>query len=259
MPPNKILAIIPARGGSKGVPRKNIYPLAGKPLIAWTIETALACSWLDRIIVSTDDLEIAAIAQGCGAEVPFLRPPELARDDTLDLPVYEHALIWLANHQNWQPDIVVWLRPTSPLRQPSDIIGAIELLVETRADWARSVTPAKHPPQWAKQLASENRLVALFDEIDAEKYNVRRQALPQAYIPNGAVDVAWPKTILEKKLLYRGDVRAYVMPPERSVDLDAELDFMFAELLLQKAGYYDHIPSDWQPNRRAAAPLLYHC
>jgi len=255
---HKVIAIIPARGGSKGVPRKNIRNLAGKPPIAWTIATARQCSQLDRVLVSTDDVEIAAIAQTFGAEVPFLRPEELARDDTSDLPVYEHALTWLAVNGGSYPDIVAWLRPTSPLRHVADIQAAMELLVATQADWVRSVVLPKHPPYWAKRLDGD-RLVGLVDNWDDEKYNCRRQALPKAYIPNGAVDVTWSKTIIEKKLLYLGDVRGYVMPAERSIDLDSELDFIMAELLLQREGHFERLPSDWQPARRAAAAVFYHC
>jgi CMP-N,N'-diacetyllegionaminic acid synthase len=228
----EIIAIIPSRGGSKGVPRKNIRQLAGKPLIAWTIETAKACSSLRRVIVSTDDLEIAEIAQRYGAEVPFIRPAELARDDTPDLPVYQHALSCLAEHNDYRPDIVVWLRPTAPLRTVQDIEAAIQLLIETGADCVRSVCLVKHHPYWMKRLEGD-RLVSLVNGADESKY-YRRQLLPPVYRLNGAVDVAWRETVVEKNLLYGGNMRGYVMPAERSIDLDSELDFAVAGLLLQR-------------------------
>lgn len=131
---NNIIAIIPARGGSKGIPRKNIRLLHGKPLIAWTIETALSTSCLKRVIVSTDDEEIAEVAEKYGAEVPFLRPKKYAQDDTTDMPVYEHTLHWLEENERYIPDIVVWLRPTAPLRTSEDIKNAVNIL---RRLWSR--------------------------------------------------------------------------------------------------------------------------
>ena len=227
-----ILSIIPSRGSSKGVPRKNIRPLAGKPVIAWTIETAFACHSLDRIIVSTDDKEIAEIARQYGAEVPFIRSNELAQDDTPDLPVYQHALSWLAEHEGYRPDIVVWLRPTAPLRTVQDVEAAIHLLIDTGADGVRSVCPAEHHPYWMKKLNGD-RLVPFMEGIDLTRY-YQRQLLPPAYCLNGAVDVTWYTTVMDKGLLYSGDVRGYVMPVDRSIDLDSELDFAIAELLLQR-------------------------
>jgi len=227
-----VVGVIPARGGSKGIHRKNIQLLAGKPLVAWTIETALACPSLDRAIVSTDDEEIARIAQHYGAEVPFLRPTKLAQDDTPDLPVYQHALSWLAKQERYRPDIVVWLRPTAPLRTVQDVEAAIQLLIDSGADCVRSVCPAEHHPYWMKRLDG-NRLVPFVNGIDESKY-YRRQLLPPVYRLNGAVDVTWYRTVMEKGVLYSGDVRGYVMPVERSIDLDSELDFAIADLLLQR-------------------------
>lgn len=227
----QILSMIPARGSSKSVPRKNIRSLAGKPLIVWTIETALACPNLDRVIVSTDDEEIAQIASDHGAEVPFLRPAELAQDDTPDLPVYQHALSWLAEHEGYCPDVIVWLRPTVPLRAVEDVECAIEMLIRTGADCVRSICLTEHHPYWMKRLDGD-RLVPFVDEIDESKY-YRRQLLPPVYRLNGAVDVTWCKAVMGKGLLYGGDVRGYVMPVERSIDLDSELDFALAELLLR--------------------------
>lgn len=229
-----ILAIIPARGGSKGVPRKNIRELAGKPLIAWTIETVKATPCIDRLIVSTDDLEIAEIAEQYGASVPFLRPIELAQDDTLDLPVYQHVLTMLQEREGFSPDIVVWLRPTAPLRVREDIEASIEKLIQTKADWVRSVCTVEHHPYWAF-LMEGDRLKPLVEGIDIKKY-YRRQLLPPAYQLNGAVEVCWRATIEDKGLLYIGNVVAYVMPLERSVDMDRELDFCLAETIIKRRG-----------------------
>lgn len=227
----KILAIIPARGGSKGVPKKNIKKLAGKPLICWTIEAALQTTILNRVIVSTDDEEIAEIATEYGADVPFLRPSSLAQDDTTDMPVYLHALQWLEKNQVFKPDIIVWLRPTAPLRINSDIKYAVEKLIGTKADWVRSVSVIEHHPYWMFSVEGD-KLLPFIEEIDISKY-LQRQLLPPAYRVNGAVDVAWRETLVEKKLLYSGDVRAYIMPPERSVDIDTELDFVVAEAMMK--------------------------
>jgi CMP-N-acetylneuraminic acid synthetase len=215
------LGLIPARGGSKGVPRKNLRELGSKPLIAWTIEAARAAS-LDRVVVTTDDEEIAEVARACGAEVPFLRPAELGADDTPDLPVYRHALAELGG----APQVVAWLRPTVPLRTAADVDAAVALLEETAADTVRSVTRADHSPYWMGRVEGD-RFVPLFEEVFD-----RRQLLPEVYRLNGAVDVVRCASVGD--VLFGGDVRAYVMPPERSVDIDSDLDFAFAEALVAR-------------------------
>jgi CMP-N,N'-diacetyllegionaminic acid synthase len=217
-----VLGLIPARGGSKSVPRKNVRELAGKPVLAWTVEAALASSVLDRIVVSTDDAEIADVARSCGAEVPFERPAELAADETPDLPVYRHALSAL----DGDFDAVAWLRPTAPLRAADDIAAALALLAETGADCVRSVCETEHSPYWMGRLDG-GRLVPLLGAVPP-----RRQLLPAVYRLNGAVDVVRCASVGDE--LFAGDVRAYVMPRERSVDLDTELDFLLAEALLRR-------------------------
>jgi CMP-N-acetylneuraminic acid synthetase len=217
----RTLGLIPARGGSKSVPRKNVRELAGKPVLAWTVETALACAALERVIVSTDDEEIAAVARACGAEV-LARPAELARDETPDLPVYRHALDELGDSY----DAVAWLRPTAPLRAAEDVDAAVRLLEETGADAVRSVCEAEHSPYWMGRLDGD-RLVPLLGEVPE-----RRQLLPPVYRLNGAVDVVRCSSVGDE--LFGGDVRAYVMPRERSIDLDTELDFLLAEALLRR-------------------------
>ena len=226
------LGLIPARGGSKGVPGKNVRALAGRPLVAWTIETARACARIDRLVVSTDDERIAEVCRRSGAEVPFLRPAELAADDTPDRPVYDHAVDWLAGSDGYRPDAVVWLRPTAPLREPGDIDRALDLLVETGCDTVRSVCRAEHHPYWMRTLDGD-RLRPLLDAADDAVFH-RRQLLPAVYRLNGAVDVVRCSSAAERGELFAGDVRGYVMPPERSVDLDTELDFALAELLAER-------------------------
>jgi CMP-N-acetylneuraminic acid synthetase len=228
-----VIAIIPARGGSKGVPRKNIRLLGDKPLIAWTIETSLRSKILDRVIVSTDDHDIAELSVKVGAEIPFLRPSELAQDDTPDLPVYLHVLDYLAKQENYHPDVVVWLRPTSPLRLAEDVENTVNILISNeQLDCVRSVCLAEHHPYWMKKL-EDNCLIPFLHEIDENKF-YRRQLLPPVYRLNGAVDVSWCKNVIEKKQLYAGKMAGYIMPPERSVDLDSELDFALAEVLLNR-------------------------
>ena len=214
------------------MPRKNLALLAGKPLIAWTIEKSLRCQCVDRVIVSTEDAEIADISRECGADVPFMRPTELSRDNTPDLPVCRHALEWIAEHENYHPDIIAWLRPTCPLRRVEDIQSAVEKLIETKADCVRSVSCVKHHPYWMKRL-QEDRLLPFMEDKDEKEY-YRRQLLPPLYYLNGAVDVVWVENVLKEELLFTGDVRAYVMPPEFSEDIDTEFDFVIVEAILER-------------------------
>ena len=228
----RCFGLIPARGGSKTVPRKNIGPLAGKPLIAWTIETALASPSLDRVVVSTDDINIATVARSYGAQVPFIRPAALAGDTVLDLPVYQHAYHWFRDEEKDPPDMVVWLRPTAPLRLVEDIEAVMMLLVDSGADSVRSVCPVDHHPYWMKRLDGK-RLVPFDPAIDIQDYP-RRQLLPPAYRLNGAVDALLCSRAPSEGMLFCGDMRGYVMPVERSIDVDTELDFMLLESILQQ-------------------------
>jgi CMP-N,N'-diacetyllegionaminic acid synthase len=228
--PMKIMGLIPARSGSKGVPRKNIRLLAGKPLITWTIEQALASRCLDRVIVSTDSCEIADIAKGYGAEIPFLRPAELASDETPDLPVYRHALSWIGEREGYCPDYVVWLRPTSPLRTASDISAAASLLVASDADCVRSVCRMDAHPYYSLRIV-ENRLCSFLPSADDRHY-LRRQLLPEVYHVNGCVDVVRCTSIKDPELLFSGNMLPYIMPLERSLDIDTDFHFRIAEFLM---------------------------
>jgi CMP-N-acetylneuraminic acid synthetase len=189
----EILAIIPARGGSKGIPRKNIRNFAGYPLIAWSIAAAQQSEFVTRILVSTDDDEIATIARSCGAETPFLRPAEIAQDMTTDLPVFVHALHWLEEHENYHPVVVVQLRPTSPIRPRDCVDGAIRtLLAHPEADCVRGVVLAGQNPHkmWRLPDGDEAPMknLLMVDGID-EPYNAPRQILPPIYWQTGHLTV----------------------------------------------------------------------
>ncbi len=198
----EILALIPARGGSKGIPRKNLVPLLGRPLIAYSIEQARASAWITRTVVSTDDPEIATAARQFGAETPFLRPAEFAQDRSLDLEVFQHALRWLKNEQGYTCDLVVHLRPTGPVRRVEVIDEAIELmLARPEADALRSVSIPSETPY--KMWRIENGYLQPLLTVDgvAEPYCMPRQMLPPVYWQNGYVDIIRPATILELGLM----------------------------------------------------------
>ncbi len=228
----EVLALVPARGGSKGVPRKNVRLLGNKPLLAWSVEKAQKAKTVNRVIVSTEDTGIAEISKKWGGEVPFIRPAEFSQDETTDLPVYQHALRWLKKNEGYIPDIVVWLRPTAPFRLSSDIDAAVKKIIVTKADWVRSVCEVEHHPYWMFNF-DDDRLISFIKGIKLANYP-RRQMLPSVYRLNGAVDVTWSATITEKGLFYEGDVCGYIMPIERSIDIDTEEDFLIAKAMLKR-------------------------
>ena len=226
-----ILGLIPARGGSKGLPRKNIKPLLGKPLIAWTIEQALASKYLDRVVVSTDDKEIAEISKKYGAEVPFMRPKELAKDNAKGIDVVLHAIDWLKENDNRkQYDLIILLQPTSPLRTTEDIDKAIELLFLKEAKAIVSVCEVDHHPLWANTLPEDG---SMKDFIRREVMNKNRQELPIFYRLNGAIYLAYCDYIKKQKSFFGEKTFAYIMPRERSVDIDDEIDLKLAEILIK--------------------------
>lgn len=230
-----VLAIVPARGGSKGLPGKNVRLLAGKPMLAYTLESAQACERIARTIVSTDDVDIAAVARRYGAETPFIRPAELAGDMVTDLPVFQHALRWLQDHEGYAPDVVAHLRPTAPLRRAEHIRAGIERLLETGADSVRSVCRAgQHPHKmW---MVDRGWLTPYIhsDQAIPEAYNLPRQQLPEAFVQNGSVDVMWRSTIMDLNSMTGRRIAALVMEPLESVNVDDEIDFITAEVLLHK-------------------------
>ena len=231
----QILAIIPARGGSRGIPRKNIKDLAGKPLIAYTIEEAKKSGYLDRIVVSTDDEEIGEVAKRYGGEVPFLRPKELAGDETPDLPVFLHALKWLKENRDYVPDLVVHLRPTSPLREAEHVDEAIELLEgDKSADSVRGVcTPTQNPfKMWQIKEGYMEPLVG--SKKFKEPYNTPRQLLPVVYWQNGHIEVIRYETIMKKHSMTGDKILPYIMDQEYSVDIDSNLSIKLAEVILNE-------------------------
>jgi len=231
----EVLALIPARGGSKGIPRKNIRDFAGAPLIAYSIAAGLQSQHVTRVIVSTDDEEIAAVAREWGAQTPFLRPSELAQDDTTDLPVFQQALAWLAEHENYHPDFVVQLRPTSPVRPITLLDEAIELLLANpQADCVRGVVPSGQNPfkMWRIE-ADSNQLQPLLNLPDVkEPYNTPRQELPKTYWQTGHIDVIRTSTILEKGSLTGDIILPVLIDPRYTVDIDTPADMArYAQLM----------------------------
>ena len=227
----EILAIIPARGGSKGLPQKNILKLAGKPLVAHSIEVALESKYIKRVIVSTDDGGIAKIAEKYGAEI-ITRPSEISGDDTPDLPVFQHAIRELKEKQNYSPEIVVNLRPTCPLRSINDVNDAIKKMLQHDCDSVRSVKKVTQHPYWMFEVIKDD-LNNFIKDIDFNRY-YQRQLLPNLYIVNGAVDVMKTDIIINKNELYGKRIKCIIMPQERSIDIDTELDLKIAEIIKQK-------------------------
>ena len=232
----EVLALIPARGGSKGIPRKNIRDFAGAPLIAWSIAAALRAEAVTRVIVSTDDEEIAAVARAWGAETPFLRPADLAQDDTTDYPVFNQALDWLAAHEDYHPDVVVQLRPTSPVRPLHCVDEAVSLLLaHPSADCVRGVVPSGQNPfkMWKVDPESGRMLPLLQVEGVAEPYNAPRQSLPRTYWQTGHIDAIRASTILEKGSLTGGEILPLMIDPRYTADIDTPADWERCERLLQ--------------------------
>ncbi|CUW38033.1 CMP-N-acetylneuraminic acid synthetase [Magnetospirillum sp. XM-1] len=222
----RILALICARGGSKGLPGKNIRQLAGRPVIAWSVEAAMGASLVDRVVVSTDDPAIAEAARAAGAEVPFLRPVELA-SDTAD--IYD-AIFHALDNLEEEPSHVVLLQATSPLRIAADIDGCIRLCLERAAPAAATLCEPGKNPYWMFLMDSDGTTRPLIPRDDEGR---RRQDLPEAWAPNGAVYVAETGWLRRERNFWKAGVTlGYVMPTERSVDIDSLLDFRLAELLM---------------------------
>jgi CMP-N-acetylneuraminic acid synthetase len=237
----KILAVIPARGGSKGVPRKNIRPVAGKPLIAYTIEAALAVRRrLHRIIVSTDAAEVAEAARRYGAEVPFTRPAELSGDKVPMMPVLQHAVRAIETMDKIRLDWVLLLQPTAPFRTPADIEAAIELAARGGADSVISVVQvfAVHPILM-KRIENDRLLPFCLEEKEGTR---RQDYQPPAYMRNGAIYLTRRDVLLERNSIWGEVIRPYVMPEERSVSIDNELDMKLAELMLSERLHPDQYP-----------------
>lgn len=225
----KILAIIPARGGSKGIPHKNIKDLNGKPLIAYSIEEAIKSRYIDKLIVSTEDEEIAAISKKIGVEVPFLRPKELSEDNTPGIDPILHAVKWLQD-KGYNFDYVMCLQCTSPFRKHSQIDKAIEMLIEKDADSIVSVCESEITPYWMKKIENGK----LKDFLNQDIFYARRQDAPKVYRLNGAIYLAKTQILLDVKNWYTKNTLPYVMDKMSSVDIDNILDFKFAEFLMKE-------------------------
>jgi len=232
----EVLALIPARAGSKSIPRKNTRLLAGHPLLAYSVAAGLAAKTVSRVLVSTDDAEMAEVARHYGADVPFLRPTEFAQDQTPDLPVFQHALEWLQANEGYHPEIVVQLRPTSPLRRVAHIDACVRSLLENpRADAVRTVCVPFQNPFKMWRISAEGWLQPLGKElgIPDEPYNQPRQALPEVYWQTGYVDACRSATILEKHSMTGELILPQEIDPADWIDIDSPDDWHRAERLLQ--------------------------
>ncbi|HEX3230633.1 MAG TPA: acylneuraminate cytidylyltransferase family protein [Pyrinomonadaceae bacterium] len=231
----QVLALIPARGGSKGIPRKNVMSLAGKPVIAYSILQAQASQRINRIVVSTDDPETIQLAKQWGAEAPFVRPAEYAQDSSPDIDVFRHALSWLKEQEGYEPDLVVHLRPTGPVRRVGLIDQAVDLLAaHPEADAVRSVGTAHQTPYKMWRITSEGRLQPLL-RIDgvADCQSLPRQQLPAVYWQNGYVDVIRPRAVLEKNSMW-GDCAIPFIVEETLFELDYPEDIPAIEKALKR-------------------------
>lgn len=235
----EVLAIIQARGGSKGIPRKNIRSFAGAPLVAYSIAAGLQAHSVTRVLLSTDDEEIASVGRQWGADVPFLRPAEFAQDQSLDLPVFQHALIWLAEHEDYHPDVVVQLRPTSPIRPRHCVDEAVHLLLEhPEADSVRGVVPAGQNPHkmWRVDSATGKMAPLLSVEGVTEPFNAPRQILPPVFWQTGHIDAIRPDVILNQNTMSGANRLALIIDPRYTVDIDNSSDWQKAEWLVYYAG-----------------------
>ncbi len=228
--PVECLGIIPARGGSKGIPGKNLFPVGGKPLLYWTLKCARESQSLTRVVVSTDSLEIAQVARAYSAEVPFMRPVELAADDTPGIDVILHALAWLESNEGYEPQLVTVLQPTSPLRTADHIDRARDLLVMRNAPAVVSVTEVAYHPFWMKKVAADG---VLHNFIDVAAQYHRRQDLPTLYAVNGAVYLARRSVLTDQKTLFPEGTLAFIMAQSTSLDVDTPWDAHLADLILR--------------------------
>lgn len=234
----QVLAVIPARSGSKGLPGKNTRPLAGKPLLAWTVEKALKSRHISRVICSTNSEEYAEIARSYGAELPFLRPEALASDTATDIEVMTHAVQWLEQHEGYRPDLVLRLQPTNPTFPLQKIDEGIALLLENKeADSLRPITPSpKHPFKMWKMTRDGGFIEPLFDKTITgfdEPFNRGRQELPPAFVQVGAMEVLRYETLMQKKSMAGDKILSLMIDdPLMTINIDTDLDFLVAEIAM---------------------------
>lgn len=228
----KVTAFVFARGGSKGLPGKNIKPLGGKPLIAWSIEVGLSLKHVSRVIVSTDCSEIAAIAREYGAQVPFMRPPELARDDSPEWLVWRHALNWLQENEGALPEVMLSLPATAPLRSTHDIQRCLDEFAKGGVDTVITVTDSHRSPYF--NMVKENPDRTVSPVILPSNAVTRRQDAPPVFDMTTVAYVIRPAFVMSHNTVFEGRVRAVNVPVERSIDIDTLLDFKIAEMLMQE-------------------------
>jgi len=230
----EILALIPARSGSKRVPKKNIKPLGGKPLIAYTIEAARKSKYITRIIVSTDSEEIASIAKKYGAEVPFLRPKEISQDSSTEMQFFEHALNWLYENEKYEPELIVLLYPTSPFRKPESIDKAIEKILKyPEADSLRSVRLCREHP-YKMWIIEGEYLKPFVEKEDANIHTLAYHLLPKVYIQNASIYITKLSTIRDKKSPIGDTVIPFIMDEIESLDINTPFDFQLAEIIIKE-------------------------
>lgn len=222
----RVLGLITARGGSKGLPGKNILPVCGKPLIAWSIEAAQQSKYIDHILLSSDDIDIIKVAKKNGCDAPFVRPAELAMDETTSIEVVLHALAQMPGY-----DVLVLLQPTSPLRSANDIDGALEKMVAQKADSCVSIVKLDKSPYWCYHLSEDDHIQPL---LDPELAKCRRQELPLVYMLNGALFIVRVDWVLKNKCLIDKSTIGYTMPKRRSIDVDTIKDVKLIEYYLKQ-------------------------
>lgn len=228
-----IIAIIPARGGSKGIKNKNLKEINSKSLVEHSINHALDSKLINRVVVSTDSETIAEVSRKAGAEIPVIRPDALAEDHVLDLPVYEHMLEYLKKTEGYEADIVVHLRPTAPFRKAAWIDESIQLLLDNpEADSVRSVSEPKSHPYRVFEI-KDGYLYPVMKHLHPEPYLLRRQDLPDYYFYNCVIDVTKPSTIFDKKSMTGDKILPYIMDPEDVIDIDTRSDLYFAEYYMK--------------------------
>lgn len=225
------IGIILARGGSKGIPRKNIKMLNGKPLIYYVIKTGLKSKYINRLIVSTDDKEIAEVAKRYGAEVPFIRPAYLATDEATGIDAIIHCIDWLKKEEDFIPEDIIHLQVTSPFITADDINRAYEKFYKSKASSLIGVTRVDKNPYWMKKINEDGYLEAF---VKDNKVYARRQELPPVYVLNGAIYIAKTEALTKNRSFETEKTLPYIMPEERSVDIDNNLDWKFAEFLMEE-------------------------
>jgi len=235
----EILALITARGGSKTIPYKNIMPFYGKPLIAWSIDAAQRANNDIRIITSTDDEKIASVAEDYGSEVPFMRPSEYAEDNTTDFPVFKNALDWLFTNESYCPELVIHLRPTTPLRPANLIDKAIDLMLANEgADSLKCVCEPHNNPFKMWSIKDDGFMQVLCDTGIHEQFNQPRQLLPESYWQIGTIDIIRSKTILELQSMSGNNILPLVIDNKYAVDIDDEASLNFAKYSIDKYGMF---------------------